>query len=164
MKNYKAFTIVELLVVLAIIGVLVSLTFVGISAVQKANRDATRKIDTDNIKIKLTVYQQQFNQFPDSAHMVLNTRNGTIDLLNPLTNSTFDTVKIQQNGLSSIDYTSTYGDTIRNVPGSFCTTPSAADSWTLLYKVNPGSAKPQEFGLAPCLETGLGVNYGDKND
>ena len=41
----RAFTIVELLVVMAVIGILITLAVVGIQAIQKAQRETVRMND-----------------------------------------------------------------------------------------------------------------------
>ncbi|MEI6462202.1 MAG: type II secretion system protein [bacterium] len=60
----KAFTIVELLVVMAVIGVLISLSIVGVQAVQKAQRETSRLTDLSNIQGALESYFQKYERYP----------------------------------------------------------------------------------------------------
>lgn len=62
-KSLKGITLIELLVALAIIAVLISTFFVGITQIQKA-RDARRKADLEKIKTVLYDYYFDSNCFP----------------------------------------------------------------------------------------------------
>ncbi len=52
----KGFTLIELLVVISIIGILASLTLVGVSGAQKQARDSQRKSDLGQYRIALEAY------------------------------------------------------------------------------------------------------------
>jgi len=60
----KAFTIVELLVVMAVIGILISLAVVGIQAIQKAQRETTRQNDLRNFQSKIEEFYGRFRFYP----------------------------------------------------------------------------------------------------
>lgn len=60
----RAFTLVELLVVISIIGILASVIFVSNENAQRKGRDARRKADLNQIKAALTLYYQDNNGFP----------------------------------------------------------------------------------------------------
>lgn len=63
-KTKKAFTIVELLVVMAVIGVLVTLAVVGIQAIQRSQRETTRLNDIRNLDAKLAEYYTKYRHYP----------------------------------------------------------------------------------------------------
>lgn len=66
-KNQKGFTLVELLVVLAIIGVLVGLAIAGMRIVQAVNRDTQRKsFISKDVQLLLEAYQEKYYSYPDS--------------------------------------------------------------------------------------------------
>lgn len=65
-KKNKGFTLVELLVVLAIIGILVGLAIGGIRIVQQVNRDTQRKAFIRDIQLLLEAHQERKNKYPDS--------------------------------------------------------------------------------------------------
>lgn len=60
----KAFTLIELLIVIAIIGILVSIGVVGWVSVAQRGRDTTRKSDLLRIKQVLQQYYSDFRIYP----------------------------------------------------------------------------------------------------
>jgi type II secretion system protein G len=65
MKN-KGFTLVELLVVMAILGVLVTLVAGGFRTAQMRGRDSKRKSDLKEIANALEVFYSDYNKYPDA--------------------------------------------------------------------------------------------------
>lgn len=61
----RGFTLIEMLVVVAIIGILASLILVNLSSAQPAARDAVRLADMDSLELALKLYQQTNRRFPD---------------------------------------------------------------------------------------------------
>jgi len=64
LKNKNGFTLVVLLVVLAIVGVLMGLAVGGIRIVQQVNRDTQRKALVRDIQLTLESYQERNNKYP----------------------------------------------------------------------------------------------------
>lgn len=62
----SGFTLIELLVVISIIGVLISLTFAGLSGSRQQARDARRKTDLQTIRSGLELYWANCNRYPSS--------------------------------------------------------------------------------------------------
>jgi prepilin-type N-terminal cleavage/methylation domain-containing protein len=60
----KGFTLVELLTVIAIIGVLASIVVVSTSSAQVKSRDAKRKTDINNVAQTLSMYYVQHRSYP----------------------------------------------------------------------------------------------------
>ena len=60
----KAFTLVELLVVVAIIAILASALLVGLGGARQKARDARRIADLRNVQSALEVYYARNNQYP----------------------------------------------------------------------------------------------------
>lgn len=79
----KAFTILELLVVMAVIGVLITLAVVGIQALQKAQRETVKLNDLRNLQGKIEEYYGKYRMYPNFSHMVVATDGSAICLLNP---------------------------------------------------------------------------------
>jgi len=73
MQKQKAFTLVELLVVMAIIGILIGLSVFGINAALTASRDTQRSADLNNIRIAIEAYRAD-NQgsIPDTITVAAN--------------------------------------------------------------------------------------------
>jgi prepilin-type N-terminal cleavage/methylation domain-containing protein len=65
--NKKSFTIVELLVVMAVIGILITLAVVGIQALQKSQRELTRQNDLRNISAAMAQFYSKFRRYPYHA-------------------------------------------------------------------------------------------------
>lgn len=65
-KMQSGFTIIELLIVIAVIAVLALLTINNYVGVQAKGRDATRLSDINNIKDKLEEYYNDNNGYPNT--------------------------------------------------------------------------------------------------
>ena len=61
LKNKEGFSLVELLVVLAIVGILMALAVGGIRIVQEVNRDTQRKSLVRDIQLAIESYQEKNN-------------------------------------------------------------------------------------------------------
>lgn len=79
----KAFTIVELLVVMAVIGILITLAVVGIQAIQRAQRETVRQNDLRNLQSKLEEYYGKYRMYPNFDHMVVSADGKAVCLLHP---------------------------------------------------------------------------------
>lgn len=69
MNNFfqKAFSLIELLVVVSIIGVLISFSYVGFSQARKSARDGKRKADLEQIRSALEIYRNDLKTYPTTA-------------------------------------------------------------------------------------------------
>lgn len=63
-KTHKAFTLVELLVVMAIIGVMASIVIVNLSKSTRLSRDTKRKTDIAELRKGLKLYFDQTKTYP----------------------------------------------------------------------------------------------------
>lgn len=63
-NNNKGFTLVEMLVVIAIIGLLSSVVVVGLGGSRKKARDARRIADINSIRSALEVYYGKYEKYP----------------------------------------------------------------------------------------------------
>lgn len=68
-KN-KAFTLIELMVAMAIIGVLIGLTVFGIGVAQQGQRDTDRKNKLNEINLLVTKYMETTKATPASTYIV----------------------------------------------------------------------------------------------
>lgn len=66
MKNNKAFTLVELLVVIVVIGILASIATVAYSGIQVRARDSIREQDVSSITKALELYYLDKGHYPTS--------------------------------------------------------------------------------------------------
>ena len=65
-KYSRAFTLVELLVVMAILAVLVSIALVSFRSSQMRGRDAQRKSDLKQVASSLELYYSDYGKYPDT--------------------------------------------------------------------------------------------------
>lgn len=63
----RAFTLVELLVVISIIGVLIGLSVFGLQGARQASRDSKRKADLESLRSGIEIYKSDCNAYPVSA-------------------------------------------------------------------------------------------------
>lgn len=63
----KGFTFVEVVVAVAIIGLLVSVGFASFTAVREKSRDTQRKADLEQIQLTLRLYKDANGTYPDCA-------------------------------------------------------------------------------------------------
>lgn len=104
----KGFTLVELLIVIAIIGIL---TTIGVGSFRSARikaRDARKKSDLEQIAKSLEAYTNDHRVFPTSSNgqIVCQPPSTTCAWGNPFTdtNGTIYTAKLQQDTRSGFDY------------------------------------------------------------
>ena len=62
----KAFTMIELLVVMAIIAILASMSIFALQGARESRRDATRKANLEAIRSALELYRADCGQYPTS--------------------------------------------------------------------------------------------------
>ncbi len=72
MRKSKGFTIIELLVVVAIIAILATIGFVSYEKVQSRSRDAERISNFDSVKTALGLYYEDYNHYPVTSNSELN--------------------------------------------------------------------------------------------
>ncbi len=71
--HQRGFTLVELLVVIAVIGILVSIVFLGLSEARAKSRDKARVSDLKQLELAATLYREQSGNFPDELSDLLPT-------------------------------------------------------------------------------------------
>jgi prepilin-type N-terminal cleavage/methylation domain-containing protein len=79
LKKEKGFTLIEIVLVLAIAGLMLVIVFLAVSGAQKSRRDAQRKNDVSRIAAQLESYASNYNgvyptnvQFPAGVAVVGN--------------------------------------------------------------------------------------------
>lgn len=66
-NNNKGFTFIELLVVISIISVLATFAIINFSGAQKKARDGERKSDLRQVQTALSLYYNQYGEFPENS-------------------------------------------------------------------------------------------------
>lgn len=64
-NSNRGFTLMELLIVVAIIGLLASMILVGLSSFRTRGRDARRVADVKQVQNGLEIYYAKMNKYPD---------------------------------------------------------------------------------------------------
>lgn len=71
MKKSKQFTIIEMLVVLAIISLIVGMLLTGIGIARESARESRAKAEMQQIKMAVTQYLSTFKDFPSTANNIV---------------------------------------------------------------------------------------------
>jgi prepilin-type N-terminal cleavage/methylation domain-containing protein len=66
-EKRKGFTLIEILIVVAIIAILASVVLVGLGPTQQAGRDARRISDLSEVQTGLELYYNKFGIYPGTA-------------------------------------------------------------------------------------------------
>ena len=66
-NNNRAFTLFELLIVMAVIGILATISIFGLQGARQSARDATRKLDLQTIASGLELYKADCKSYPDTG-------------------------------------------------------------------------------------------------
>lgn len=67
LKERKGFTLIEILIVVAIIAILASVVLVGLGPTQEAGRDARRISDLSEVQNGLELYYNKYGIYPGTA-------------------------------------------------------------------------------------------------
>jgi len=79
-KTHGGFTLVELLVVIVILGILASLTLVGISAAMKFAKKTSAKAEVVSLKQAFENYYREYRKWPSFAPMVMDPETEPIEI------------------------------------------------------------------------------------
>lgn len=66
--NKEGFTLLELLVAMAIIGILIALAIFGIIAAQRTSRETQRRNALEDINIGIQEFYDKYNKYPNSIN------------------------------------------------------------------------------------------------
>jgi prepilin-type N-terminal cleavage/methylation domain-containing protein len=138
-KNVPAFTLVELIVVMAIIAVLVGLS---ITTVQRSTRDTTRLSSLDAINLEVEAYNGSYGSYPTASQLAIDAA-GTTLTITPVSGTavTVTVAKAPKGFLNTSVATSVTSQTTTN----YCYS-SAGSTYSLGVKLESG--KTQYFGTA----------------
>ncbi|MFH1188798.1 MAG: type II secretion system protein [bacterium] len=83
-EKQKGFTLIEMLIVIAVITILAGVVFRGIQGVRESARDTRRIGDLTNVQSILEMYMNQCNHYPGVADSVTNCNHPNITTWNDL--------------------------------------------------------------------------------
>lgn len=95
-KNKKGFTLIEMLIVVAIIGILSAVILVGLGPTQRTGRDARRLADLKQVQTALELYFQKEGVYPSSGNWN--------DLANTLKNAGIGVTDLPRDPTKSQEY------------------------------------------------------------
>ncbi|OGY97671.1 MAG: hypothetical protein A2855_00345 [Candidatus Liptonbacteria bacterium RIFCSPHIGHO2_01_FULL_57_28] len=80
-NSRKGFTLIEMLIVIAIIGILASIVLVGLGPIQRRGRDARRQADLGQVRNALELYYYKCGHYPGGSACTDPVGNPTWDAL-----------------------------------------------------------------------------------
>lgn len=144
--NRQAFTLVEVIVVIAVLGILATLTVLGLSTIQAESRDNQRSVTATTLADGLEAYYDKNGEYPSCALMT-----GSASSVQELLGVSDEALKLPQstsdNAIVCTDIsTGTTGDVIAYVGNTStqCSTGTACVSYTLKY-IEEGSGQVKEI-------------------
>lgn len=143
-QTIKGFTIIEVVLVLAIAGLIFLMVFIALPALQSGQRDTARKTDVGSVASAVTTYaSNNRGQFPTTATLPSYATNVS-------TNTTTLTVGAYGPTTSVID-----GD-IKVITGAKCGS-SGATGTTAVYNLTRGTSR--QFVVVTRLEASNGTAF-----
>lgn len=152
MLQRKAFTIVELLVVMGVIAVIIGLVVAGIQQAQINSRTVERNNTTIGLKAALESYYNDYRIYPSLGVILIDTSNENILLCKPGTNCASDTTSL----VAKVPYANGLSGIVGTPPAAAC----SAEAWSIYYSATPAS-RPQKYNLKYCSERGLSDDLGN---
>lgn len=137
LKKEKGFTLIEVVIVLAIGALIILIVLQAVQSAQRANRDAARKTEAGRMVSLLTQYSSNNNGLYPSTAAIFGTAMSTYD-----TN-----LHAKYQGAAA----TTAG---AGMTGTTCGTP-ASNNYTVIYAPVTGN---RDYTLQACLESGGAVN------
>jgi prepilin-type N-terminal cleavage/methylation domain-containing protein len=142
-KKEKGFTIIEVVLVLAIAGLIFLMVFIALPALQRSQRDAQRKNDLSRLNTALASYSSNNRgALPDNASPATSW-NGTAGFIGRYVTTAGDTF-VDPSGnpyvltnMSSTDPTSTIKDFDAASPNIYVTTEASCNGESLTLKQGP---------------------------
>jgi prepilin-type N-terminal cleavage/methylation domain-containing protein len=100
MKETKGFTLIEILIVVAIIAILASIVVVGLGPTQELGRDARRVSDLHEVQNGLELYYSNYGAYPGSSSTI----STWSDLASALTNANIGVTSVPDDPSSGKTY------------------------------------------------------------
>lgn len=145
MKKLRAFTLIEVLVVVTIIGMLAAIGSVSYSSFTRNARDAKRKADLENIRSAVELYRSNNGSYPLTAELIIDCVSPSTNLVDPAPGTGTYMSKIPTDpkcptnayGYESDGADYTLGAAMENDTVACTTAPSTGCNQTCTYCVGP---------------------------
>ena len=159
-KAQKGFTIIEVVLVLAIAGLIFLMVFIALPALQSSQRDTARKADVGSISSAITAYTGNNRGLLPTTQQLTGDENGKFDTdtgkfggyATSVSNNTTEITVLA----AATSVTVSQGQ-IKVYKGSKCASSSAASGETANQALEKGSAR--QFAIVTFLEAGSGTAY-----
>ena len=143
MKNKSGFTLVEMAIVIAVIGILIAVGTVSFVAIQRDARDDKRSADTLLIAEALEKYYEKNGEYPSCAMMKASPTTIANTTLRGVSTNIFKAPQAASGVTSSIvctNPTSTSGDVYAYLgdDGTDCATGNFCAGWIIRYQKENG--------------------------
>lgn len=150
-KQQKGFTIIEVILVLAIAALIFLMVFIALPALQRGQRDTARKNDVGDIASAVTNFTSNNNgTFPTAAQLktyVTSDVSGNTDL-------THLTVNAAPTGSAAVKV-----GYVTVTKGTTCGATGAASNGTATQTLNTNNVASSSFTVTTFLESGGGTSF-----
>lgn len=141
-NKVKGFTIIEVVLVLAIAGLIFLMVFIALPALQRSQRDQARKTDVTNISAAVTAFtSNNRGTFPDDSQ-----------LASYVTNKSDNTTTVTVNGTKGAQSVKPDDGVVMVTQSSVCSTSTPAEQ-----ALTKGTTR--QFTVVTKLESGNGAYF-----
>lgn len=153
-KQQKGFTIIEVMIVLAIAGLIMVVVLIAVPQLQRSQRDSTRQTVVNRLSTELGTYSSNNNgKYPftaaDSADFLTRYITGKVELKNPQTGDEYAIVFATDAATAAANPTAAQ---IKVLPGLSCSGETATGTFSATSRQYAAVVQLERSGIFYCID------------